>query len=515
MVSFKMIDTGKKIRMDILSRDFNRLAVPLLEAHAWNYDIEKSVDDGEYLVIKIEKCSTIKRFALLYSQSTKKEVYLIIEKECDACLINGLSLVSDCSFSKDFKKPLTTLGNLLELLKDWNCEVNQIDEQEANKTNTIIPQIIFTNAENPSEQCWMIIKSLNSKEICKRFLANKKSECNEEFVTSKAEGVSFLIQNACDYFDIAQRQNLTQRMLNLYYGVLSFMEADILANSSQYNDLKAVENITKQGHGLGTFLPNDNYEIDNLYTFVLKTGLFSTWLDNFGYDTTNFLTSKVKKIEQLNELCYTFNSILQRIPELAMHMRIADRNYSAGFFIPSYDNQANSTSYLNTTEGYKSDNKGTYVVLYDESCTTTLEDAKKILGPTEQHSISNHNEYEKDGLNANAYSIFVRHDTDKKEQKSFWSVINTHKSNYSKTSVLIPLPFLKDDWIVYAIMVLYTFSIIVRYYPNLWRRMQYGELDNYYAVCIQFAMIIEKVLPQIFYERITGQKLKIATARYA
>ena len=77
MVSFKMIDTGKKIRMDILSRDFNRLAVPLLEAHAWNYDIEKSVDDGEYLVIKIEKCSTIKRFALLYSQSTKKEVYLI------------------------------------------------------------------------------------------------------------------------------------------------------------------------------------------------------------------------------------------------------------------------------------------------------------------------------------------------------------------------------------------------------------------------------------------------------
>ncbi len=45
--------------------------------------------------------------------------------------------------------------------------------------------------------------------------------------------------------------------------------------------------------------------------------------------------------------------------------------------------------------------------------------------------------------------------------------------------------------------------------------MQYGELDNYYAVCIQFAMIIEKVLPQIFYERITGQKLKIATARYA
>ncbi len=218
----------------------------------------------------------------------------------------------------------------------------------------------------------MIIKSLNSKEICKRFLANKKSGCNEEFVTSKAEGVSFLIQNACDYFDIAQRQNLTQRMLNLYYGVLSFMEADILANSSQYNDLKAVENITKQGHGLGTFLPNDNYEIDNLYTFVLKTGLFSTWLDNFGYDTTNFLTSKVKKIEQLNELCYTFNSILQRIPELAMHMRIADRNYSAGFFIPSYDNQANSTSYLNTTEGYKSDNKGTYVVLYDESCTTII-----------------------------------------------------------------------------------------------------------------------------------------------
>ncbi len=44
--------------------------------------------------------------------------------------------------------------------------------------------------------------------------------------------------------------------------------------------------------------------------------------------------------------------------------------------------------------------------------------------------------------------------------------------------------------------------------------MQYGEWDKYYTVCLQFAMIVEKVLPHIFYERISGQKLTIASNRY-
>ena len=509
-----MYDNGKSLRMGILVKDFNEQAANLLQIHNWKYEIEKSVDDGEYILVKIQKNSVIKKFAILYSQDTKKEVYSQIEREADACFINGLSFNKNCSFSKDFNKPLTTLNELLEVLKDWNCEINAETSEEPLK-EAEFPKEIYLNAENPSEQCWMMIRALKSSEICKRFISEKHNGLTDETINNKAKGISFLIQNACDYFDIAQKQNLTQRLLSLYYGCLSFMEADILVNSDNYPDLRSVEEITKQGHGLYTYLPSENYDISSLYTGVLKHGLFPAWLKNLNYDTSVFSASRAKKLEDINEYCYLFNKIFNRIPELSFLMRIVDKNYKTGFFKPSYNHRANMSgnSFMSTKGGYQSEHQGTYVVLYDDSLTSTLEMTKKIIGPVEQHSVSTFNEYEESNIKANAYSIFVRHN-ERENEKYWWQVLNIHKSNYSQSSILIPLTGLKDDWEVYAIMGLYTFSIIVRYYPNLWRRMQYGEWDKYYAVCLQFAMIVEKVLPHIFYERISGQKLTIASNRY-
>ncbi|MDR2407584.1 MAG: hypothetical protein LBE13_05690, partial [Bacteroidales bacterium] len=76
-------------------------------------------------------------------------------------------------------------------------------------------------------------------------------------------------------------------------------------------------------------------------------------------------------------------------------------------------------------------------------------------------------------------------------------------------SILVPLNGLGDDWETYSLMVLYTFSIIVRYYPNLWRQVQSGKWDKYLPAFQQFAMVVEKTLPGLFYERITGQKLHV------
>ncbi len=121
-----MYDNGKSLRMGILVKDFNEQAANLLQIHNWKYEIEKSVDDGEYILVKIQKNSVIKKFAILYSQDTKKEVYSQIEREADACFINGLSFNKNCSFSRNFNKPLTTLNELLEVLKDWGFIHSQL-----------------------------------------------------------------------------------------------------------------------------------------------------------------------------------------------------------------------------------------------------------------------------------------------------------------------------------------------------------------------------------------------------
>ncbi len=513
-----MRDNGFQIRMDLLKKDFLRQTAPLLESHGWFWEIEDIVEPGEYLVIKICRGKWIKRFAILYSQQTRKEVYSIIQQRTDACLINGMSFIPNCPFSSDFNKPLELAANFINILKDWNneCAIEDVNTSQTNCRGCVkTPVRMYLTAENPSEQYWMLIKALKSSEVCKRFLIERYPELSSELIESKSKGVAFLMQNSCDYFDSAQTQNLTQRLLNLYYGTLAFIEADILMNSDQYVDLKAVEEITKYGHGLHIYIPERDYSINSLYTCILRNGLFAKWLNVLGYRTNDFPERRVREDNDLNQYCYLFNDILARIPELAFLMRMINPQYTTGFFEPYYSDRLNQKSGITSrTSGYTTKNEGSYISLVDKSGCSNLDMVKALIGDIEQAS-ENLNERDQfdendDGITYKRYSIFVKHSSD-----SYWyRNLNLYKSSFCSQSIIIPLPGLRDDWIVYTVMILYTFSIIVRYYPNLWRRMQDGELDKYYTVCLQFAMIIEKVVPHIFYEKLTGQKLHVSSSMW-
>lgn len=66
-----------------------------------------------------------------------------------------------------------------------------------------------------------------------------------------------------------------------------------------------------------------------------------------------------------------------------------------------------------------------------------------------------------------------------------------------------------NDWEVYAVMILYALSIIVRYMPNLWARITHGNLDCYKSVFYQFSRVAERELTQIFLETLTGKNIVI------
>lgn len=66
-----------------------------------------------------------------------------------------------------------------------------------------------------------------------------------------------------------------------------------------------------------------------------------------------------------------------------------------------------------------------------------------------------------------------------------------------------------SDWEVYAVMILYGMSIIVRYMPNLWARISHGDLDRYKAVFYQFSRVAERELTQLFLEQLTGKRVVI------
>ena len=510
-------DTGFKARLDILHNEIKNHIQPLLEGHGWAWEIESTHQQGDgFLIIKIEKNQVTKRFGIIYGQQVSKDIYSYIQNVADACLIYGMTFDSNCSFSRDFTKPLMLINEFLNILRDWNKECEVDIEEIYTPREYKIPSKIHLSAENPSEQCWMLINSLKSTEVCRRYISQRFKNLLPEIINSKAEGISYLIQNVSDYYSTAQSQNITQRLLNLYYGTLAFMEADILMNSSEYNDLQSVENITKQGHGLCTFLPEENYSMENLYTCLQNHGLFPEWLKVHGYDITHFRESKVKKTSDIGDYCYTFNSILNRLPELAVLMRLVDPQYHTGYFEPQISHSLNQhgNGFFKTDKGYQSENTGSYIIFRDESFSSGIEDVKSLIGPLEQFNICEDEYKSFSDTEYKCYSAFIRHDCENKNEK--WDTfLNTHYNAYSPYSILIPLKGLKDDWSVYAVMTLYTYSIIVRYYPNIWRRMQFGEYDKYYAVCMQFANIIEKILPHIFYEYVSGQDLHISSSMYA
>lgn len=127
----------------------------------------------------------------------------------------------------------------------------------------------------------------------------------------------------------------------------------------------------------------------------------------------------------------------------------ADQNYKANFFRPTY--------IINPTINPDNITGGSYIALFDYSETTTIEHAKKLCGPLTEFS-----DYENRDKKR-AYKVLVKH-TDK---ELWWNKINTHKSAFCDTSVLLPIFSTVDDWEFYSVMVLYCMSILVRYNPSI------------------------------------------------
>ena len=55
-----------------------------------------------------------------------------------------------------------------------------------------------------------------------------------------------------------------------------------------------------------------------------------------------------------------------------------------------------------------------------------------------------------------------------------------------------------------ALALAYGLSIVVRYRPSIWRRVQEGDLDQYRALIESFLSVVERVLPEQFLAAILG-----------
>jgi YaaC-like Protein len=71
-------------------------------------------------------------------------------------------------------------------------------------------------------------------------------------------------------------------------------------------------------------------------------------------------------------------------------------------------------------------------------------------------------------------------------------------------SLIVPLFDTVTEFRSICLALLYALSIVVRYRPSIWRRVQEGDLDQYRALIESFLSVAERILPEQFLATILG-----------
>jgi hypothetical protein len=88
-----------------------------------------------------------------------------------------------------------------------------------------------------------------------------------------------------------------------------------------------------------------------------------------------------------------------------------------------------------------------------------------------------------------------------------WEALRIHQSPFERQALIRPIFGVIDEYRAISVVLLYAFSIIVRYRPSIWRRVQEGDLDHMRVLIEAFLAVVERVLPEQFLEKVTGQRV--------
>lgn len=486
------------ILMDRIEKNF-RIVVDEL---GWTISLDRADEHSSYAVFSVCRDSTSHKFGYLYSQSTDKSAYRLLESTVEVIFIQGMGFDPNNSFSMGCKIPVLPDSDFLYVMTDWNMEFLGVESshEESMREEKETLRII---EEDPLQQIYTHLQSLTSRTVARQAVLyharHDGLSFTDDVVIGKAEGVSYLVQNAIDYYDNAATSNMTQRLLNLYYGTIALMEAEMLVYGEQYSVLSEIENVTKSGHGMCTF--GDADSLKDFYIGVLNKGLFQAWLSHRGIDVSGFSNSK--KNAEKSDLIISLDELFRHIPELQNIMQETEPDYKPYFLFPSFDFLFGHTHGLSEPV-YDRKYMGSYVDFLNIEGKHDPDWEKQLI-ETFRAPLTIVGEYRDVVTNSTGWRTFVMHQKNGHHYESY----QTHKGQ-SASMIIAPLFGRTDDWEVFAVMILYALSIIVRYMPNLWARILHGNLDNYKAVIYQFSRIAERELTQIFLEKLTRKKVTIS-----
>jgi len=495
-----MAGSGVELRMGILRQSAEQQMLKPLATHGWSASIAKEVGEGEYLVVRAEKAGTEHNVALLYSSATANSVYKSLDHQVEHIFTNG-ELYHIEAYAYGITAPVEPIDGFFPLLVSWNKKLAPQADSGPRSPREKPPAVRHITSEDPLAGIWLRLNQFQSVRIASKLVSRRSNELgsplSESATASKAEGISYALRNASDYFRRAPNESLNKRILCLYYGALSLAFAEMLASPTGPVDLDEVEGMTRQGHGLYTVLTGSS--LRELRVGAMDRGFFPQWLSRLGHDVSSFPQRKAKTASDIDKLppgtVLEATDLFGRFPEIDdLFREVFDDPPS--WVVPCFDTESNPSLFSLGRPVKKL--SSTYLDLIDPSARMSCATIRSApWGLTEVSETTT----DKDGRHFRAR-------IDHPDREYWHEALGIHHSSFlSRAALILPVFGTVSEYRVVAFVLLYALSIVVRYMPSLWRRIEGGDGDEHLALISAITGVLERVLPEQYLESILRERV--------
>ena len=492
-------------RLGILRREVDQTVLKPFRSHGWSAQIVHEIDGHDCIEITAERGAVTTRIAVLYSSSgISKLEYGTLSNRVQRIFFNGQLYMPE-SFASGATVPVEPLGDFFPYLVDLNKQVEPV------RSPPVMPRRPASarrlTAENPIEAILARLRQFTSETLARK-LVERRAATEEvtlpcDTVKAKATGIAWSMRSALDYLLPTPREVLIKRVLGLYYGTIALAQAEMLASPSGPLDLDQVEGMTKRGHGLYALAGPDGGFAD-FRVGVLATGFLAHWMHFLGHDTSRYPRSRPRSAADLDDIragmACSLRDLFASMPEID-DLFAEVFGGPPGWVSVAYDDVGNArgATALNATPREPS---STYGLFLDRSGEISIDSLRSGGWPLAE--IRRIDDFKGPESAFRARVDHAGHDV-------WWTALPTHSSPF-RTGATLLFPTLGGlrEYRTIAAVTLYALSIMARYLPSAWRRIEGGDEDQYLALVQASLAVWERLLPEHFLESIAGEAVHTA-----
>ena len=472
-------------------------------SHGWSAEIMLEVDHHDCIEIAAGRDDVNTRIAVLYGSGISNSHYRELSNRVDRIFSTGQPHMLDASASGVAVR-VESLDNFFVFLVDLSKQL-QPDCSPA-PVRRERPRVRRLTAENPLDAVIARLQQFTSETLARKLVERRAVAENTPLEPStaqtKATGVAFSMRSALDYIVAAPRDALIKRVLGLYYGSMALAQAEMLASPSGAADLDSVEAMTRNGHGLYT-LPASHGGFSDLSVGVLANGFFPRWMQFLEHDISAYPGQRPRSPAQLSKMP---PGMVCMLPDLFASMPEIDDLFAEvvgappGWILVAYDQEANARRPRGNATARTVDS--TYGLFLDPSGKVAVERLKSAGWP-----IADVRKLQDDDRAGSVFRARVDH----AGHDTMWPVLPTHSSPFGNSPALL-FPTIGGLWKyrTIAVVTLYALSIMARYMPGAWQRIEGGDHDHYFVLVQTSLAVWERLLPEHFLASIAGETVRTA-----